>query len=63
MISLLVLPAALALRLPPTLESLGLAADVLPELLPMESIGPWKGFFFRFEYTSPLQEAKLAGSL
>lgn len=65
MISPLVLPAALALRLPPTLESLGLPAEtpLLLFPLPMESIGPRKGFFFRFANTKPLGEAKLAGSL
>ena len=65
MISPLVLPAALALRLPPTLESLGLPAEMPPLLFPfpMESTGPRNGFFFRFANTKPLGEVKLAVSL
>lgn len=62
-ISPLVLPAALALRLPPTLESLGPPAEMPPLLLPMESKGPRKGFFFRFAKTTALGEARLADSL
>lgn len=59
-ISPLVRPAALALRLAPAPESLGLPLGLL---VPRDSVGPLKGVFFLFAKTIPLGDVKFADSL